>query len=41
MKELNKNRALQNPCIPITISHENADVFADFLVESLKSAIKT
>ena len=38
---LNKNKASQKSDILITIIHENADIFADFLVESLKGAIKT
>ena len=38
---LNKNKASQKSDIPITIIHENADIFADFLAESLKGAIKT
>ena len=41
IKRLNKNKASQKPDIPITIIHENADIFADFLAESLKGAIKT
>ena len=41
IKRLNKNKASQKPDIPITIIHENADIFADFLAESLKDAIKT
>ena len=38
---LNKNKASQKSDIPITIIHENADIFAEFLAESLKGAIKT
>ena len=41
IKKLNKNKASQKSDIPMTIIHENTDVFADFLAESLKSAIKT
>ena len=41
IKRLNKNKASQKSDIPITIIHENADIFVDFLAESLKSAIKT
>ena len=41
IKSLNKNKASQKSDIPITIIHENADIFADFLAESLKGAIKT
>ena len=41
MKRLNKNKASQKSGIPIIIIHENADVSADFLAESLKGAIKT
>ena len=41
IKSLNKNKASQKSGIPITINHENADIFADFLAESLKGAIKT
>ena len=38
---LKKNKASQKSDIPITIIHENADIFADFLAESLKGVIKT
>ena len=38
---MNKNKASQKSDILITIIHENADIFADFLAESLKGAIKT
>ena len=41
IKSLNKSKASQKSDIPITINHENADIFADFLAESLKGAIKT
>ena len=41
IKSLNKNKASQKSDIPITIIHENADIFADFLAESLKGTIKT
>ena len=41
IKRLNKNKASQKSDIAITIIHEKADIFADFLAESLKSAIKT
>ena len=40
IKGLNKNKASKSD-IPITIIHENADIFADFLAESLKGAIKS
>ena len=40
-KSLNKNKSSQKFDIPITIIHENADIFAGFLTESLKGAIKT
>ena len=35
IKSLNKNKTSQKSDIPITIIHENADIFADFLAESL------
>ena len=38
---MNENKASQKSDIPITIIHENADIFEDFLAESLKGAIKT
>ena len=38
---MNKNEASQKSDVPITIIHKNADIFADFLAESLKGAIKT
>ena len=41
IKSLNKNKAFQECNIFITIIHKNADIFADFLAESLKDAIKT
>ena len=41
IKRLNKNKASQKSDILTTIIYENADVFADFLAESLKGAIKT
>ena len=41
IKRLNKNKASLKSDIPITIIHENANIFADFLAESLKGAIKT
>ena len=41
IKSLNKNKPSQKSDIPITIIHENADIFADFLAGSLKGAIKT
>ena len=41
MKRLNKSKASQKSDIPIKIIHEDADIFADFLAESLKGAIKT
>ena len=40
IKRLNKNKASQSP-IFLLIIHENTDIFADFLAESLKDAIKT
>ena len=41
IKSLNKNKASQKSDIPITIIHENADIFANSLAESLKGASKT
>ena len=41
IKSLNKNKASQKSDIPITIINENAYIFAGFLAESLKGAIKT
>ena len=41
IKRLDKNKDSQKSNIPITIIHENADIFADFLAVSLKGAIKT
>ena len=41
IKRLNINKASQSPIIPITIIHENMNIFADFLAESLKGKIKT
>ena len=41
IKRLNKNKASQKSDIPITIIHENTDIFADFLAESLEGTIKT
>ena len=41
IKRLNKNKVSQKSDIPIAIIHENADIFADFLAESLKGANKT
>ena len=41
IKRLNKNKVSQKSDIPITIINENADIFADFLAESLKGANKT
>ena len=35
------NKVSQKSDIPIAIIHENADIFADFIAESLKGAIKT
>ena len=40
IKRLNQNKASQKSDISITIIHENADIFEDFLAESLKDAIK-
>ena len=37
----NFNKASQKSDMPITIIHENADIFANFLAESLKGDIKT
>ena len=41
IKRLNKNKAFQKSDILITIIHENNDILADFLAESLKGTIKT
>ena len=41
IKRLNKNKPSEKSNIPITIIYKNADIFADFLAESLKSTIKT
>ena len=41
IRRLNKNKASQKSDIPVTIIHENVDVFAYFLAESIKGAIKT
>ena len=41
IKKLYKNKVTQKSDIPITIIHENADIFADFLAESLSRTIKT
>ena len=42
IKRLNKNKDSQKSDIPITIIHEKADFFADFLAESkTKGATKT
>ena len=41
IKSLNKNKSSQKSDIPVTIIHKNTDIFADFLAESLKGAIKT
>ena len=41
IKRLDQNKASQNSDTPITIICENADIFEDFLAESLKDAIKT
>ena len=39
IESLNKNKASQKSDIPITIIHENADIFADFL-SLLKAQLK-
>ena len=41
IKRWNKNIVSQKSNIVIAIIHENADIFADFLAESLKGPIKT
>ena len=41
IKGLNKNKASQKFDIPIIFIHEDTDIFACFLAESLKGAIKT
>ena len=41
IKRLDKNKASQNSGTRITIIRKNADIFADFLAESLKDAIET
>ena len=41
IKSLIKNKFSQKSDIPITIIYENADIFADFIAECLKGAIKT
>ena len=41
IRRLNKNKASQKSNIPITIIHENVHVFAYFLADSIKGAIKT
>ena len=41
IRRLNKNKERQKSDIPIKLIRENADIFADFLAESLKGAIKT
>ena len=41
IKRLNKNKASQKSDIPTKIIHDNVDLFADFIVGSLKGTIKT
>ena len=41
VKRMKKNKASQKSDTRITIIHENPHIFADFLAESLKAAIKT
>ena len=41
IRRLNKNKACQRSDIPITIIHENADIFADFLAECLEYVYMT
>ena len=41
INRLNKNKASQISGIPIKIIHDNVDIFADFIAESFKGAIKT
>ena len=41
INRLNKNKASQKSDIPIKIIHDNVDIFADFIAESFKGAIKT
>ena len=38
---MNENKASQKSDIPITIIHENADIFADFLADSVNGTSKT
>ena len=40
IKRFNKNKASQKSDIPITLIQENADIFADFLAESLDGQLK-
>ena len=40
IKRLNKNKGSQKSDIAVRIIHKNADIFTDFLAESLKGAIK-
>ena len=41
INRLNKNKASRKSDIPIKIIHDDVDIFADFIAESLKGAIKT
>ena len=41
IRRLNKNKASQKSDIPIRIIKENADIFAEFLCETVNSAIKS
>ena len=41
INRLNKNKASQKSDIPIKIIHGIVDIFADFIAESFKGAIKT
>ena len=41
IRSLNKNKASQKSDIPIRIIKENADIFAEFLCETVNSAIKS
>ena len=41
INRLNKNKASQKSDIPTKIIHDNVDLFADFIVGSLKGTIKT
>ena len=41
INRLNKNKASRKSDIPIKIIHDDVDIFADFIAESFKGAIKT